>query len=104
MTAPPQRTGSTRIPDYGLDAPTEADVVAALHRVWGPERGSRMWAEACRAAGVSMGHVDTLDRLIRVNGFLAAQGGATATLARSVEIRIRTWTRLQSRSATGPTR
>ena len=99
MTAPPQRTTSIRIPGYELSAPTEQDVVAALHRVWGPDRGSRMWAEACRAAGVSTGQVDTLDRLTRVNGFLAAQGGATATLARSVEIRIRTWNRLQQRTS-----
>jgi hypothetical protein len=89
-----------RIPAYDYAAPTEADAVAALHRVWGEERGSRAWLEACRHAGLRPGGVDTLPRLERVNASLATQGGATATVARSIEIRIRTYTRLAARAAT----
>ena len=104
MTAASRPPAPTRIPGYGLAQPTEADVLAALQRVWGDERAPRMWAQACRDAGISAGHVDTLDRLEKVNRALATQGGATATLARSIEIRISTYLRLQQRAATGGAR
>ena len=100
-----QQTGSTRLPGYNLGCPTEADAVAALHRVWGAERGSRAWLEACRLAGLQPGRVDTIARLESVSAALAAAGGATATVARSIEIRIRTYNRLAARvAATGAAR
>lgn len=94
-----QQPAFTPIPGYGLARPSEADAVAALHRVWGAERGSRAWLDACRAAGLQPGRVDTVERLERVSAALAAAGGATATVARSIEIRIRTYTRLAARAA-----
>jgi hypothetical protein len=89
-----------RIPAYDYAAPTEANAVAALQRVWGAERGSQIWLKACRDAGLQPGRVDTLARLESVNASLATQGGATATVARSIEIRMRTYTRLAARAAT----
>lgn len=94
-----QPTGSTRLPLYDLALPTEADAVAALRRVWGAERGSQAWLQACRDAGLQPGRVDTIARLESVNAALAARGGAIATVARSIEIRIRTYTRLAARAA-----
>lgn len=96
---PIQPPGSTRIPVYNVSLPTEADAVAALHRVWGAERGSQAWLQACRDAGLHPGRIDTLARLESVNAALAARGGATATVARSIEIRIRTYNRLSARAA-----
>ena len=101
MTAASPLPGPTRVPGYDLAAPTEADVVAALQRVWGAERAPRMWSQACRDADIPVGRVDTLDRLETVSRALAAQGGAAATLARSIEIRIRTYVRLQRRATGG---
>lgn len=82
-----------RIPGYGLAAPGEPDARAALERVFGPDKGAQAWSAACRAAGAT-GPVDTVERLERVVQALAAQGGAVATVARSLEIRIRTHARL----------
>lgn len=102
MTSPSTSPGSTRIPVYDFSRPTEADAVAALHRVWGPERGSEAWSQACRDAGLSAGRIDSLARLERVTTTLATQGGAIATVARSIEIRVRTYHRLSTRTtATG---
>jgi len=44
MLSPPS---APRIPVYNFTVPTEADAVAALQRVWGPERGERCWFNAC---------------------------------------------------------
>ena len=95
-----QQLASTRLPGYNVGLPTEADAVAALHRVWGPERGSQTWLQACRDAGLQPGRIDTVARLESVVAALAARGGATATVARSIEIRIRTYTRLAARAGT----
>ena len=94
-----QPSGSTRLPGYDVSLPTEADALAALHRVWGAERGSQAWLQACRGAGLQPGRVNTLARLESVNAALASRGGANATVARSIEIRIRTYTRLATRAA-----
>ena len=89
-----------RIPVYNFSVPTEADAVAALQRVWGRERGDRSWAEACRVAGVRPGRVSDVAALERATKALAAEGGATATVARSIEIRLRTHARLAAKAAT----
>ena len=53
-----------------------------------------MWAQACRDAGLSPGKVGTTALLDRAVKALAAQGGAAGVVARSVEIRLRTFARL----------
>lgn len=91
-----------RIADYSYEAPTESEVVASLTRVFGPERGSEAWARACGVAGVAVGRVATLLQLERCGLALATAGGASATVARSIEIRVRTYNRLAARAATAP--
>jgi len=66
----------------------------ALQRVFGADRGAQLWAQACREAGLFPGHVRTTTLLDRVAKALSAQGGAAAMVARSVEIRLRTYARL----------
>lgn len=87
-----------RIPEYEYSAPTEAEVVASLRRVFGPERGTESWARACRAASLPVGGVSTPALVERAAQALAADGGAAATVARSVAIRLRTYNRLAARS------
>ena len=87
------------IPGYdGFRAPTEADARAALQRVFGPDRGAERWSEACRAAGLAAGRVHGAESLIRAVQALAAQGGPSTAVARSIEIRMRTHTRLAAKS------
>ncbi len=101
---PPSPSNPTRIPVYDFSVPTEADAVAALHRVWGPERGERLWLDACRSAGVRPGRVTDVAQLERAAAALGAAGGATATVARSIEIRLRTHARLAAKIADAKTR
>jgi len=84
----------TRVPGYRLDMPTEADAVAALRRVFGPERGDSLWADACHLVGVVPGTVRTPGELERVTQALAQAPGAPAAVARSIEIRMRTHAQL----------
>jgi hypothetical protein len=88
-----------RLPGYDLREPTEADARASLQRVFGPARGEERWSEACRTAGLSPGGVHTRVQLIQAVQALAAQGGASASVARSVEIRMRTYVRLAANAA-----
>ena len=97
MTA--TRDSTTRIPAYDYGAPTEAEVVASLARVFGAERGGAAWASACRRAGSSAGSVATTQQLERCARALAEEGGAYATVARSVDIRMRTYHRLAAMAA-----
>ena len=87
------------IPGYNLAAPTEADTLAALERVFGRERGRVLWSDACRQAGLDVGQASTGSALERALRALAAPGGAAATVARSITIRMRTHTQLAARSA-----
>lgn len=97
MLSPPSASG---IPGYNnYRAPTEDDVRAALQRVFGPERGARHWTLACREAGVAPGRVEGAEPLTRAVQALSAQGGPCVAVARSIEIRMRTYTRLASRPA-----
>ena len=91
------------LPGYNLSAPTEADVLAALARVFGTERGRGIWADACRGAGLAVGQASTGTALERTLQALAAQGGAAATVARSITIRMRTYTQLVARSVSAST-
>ena len=86
------------LPGYKLQQPTESDAVAALHRVFGAERSAERWGTACRAAGLVPGRVFGAPQLEKVVSALSSQGGATATVARSIEIRMRTYARLASQS------
>jgi hypothetical protein len=96
MLSPPSSPG---IPGYdGFRAPTEADARAALQRVFGPERGTERWSQACRTAGLAAGRVAGAESLTRAVQALAAQGGPSTAVARSIEIRMRTHTRLATRS------
>ncbi|HEX6042483.1 hypothetical protein [Longimicrobium sp.] len=96
MLSPPSAPGITGYNDYR--APTEADARAALQRVFGPERGAEHWARACREAGLAPGAVDGPEPLARALQALSSQGGPCVAVARSIEIRMRTYTRLASRS------
>lgn len=94
--APPARPS---IPAYGYAAPTEADVCASLARVFGAERATAEWASACRAAGLEPGRLTTASQLERAAASLARQGAAQATVARALEIRMRTYDRLAARAS-----
>lgn len=100
MLSPP--TQRARLPGYDLSEPTEADARAAMQRVFGPDGGEARWADACRDAGIAPGHVRTQVQLARVAGALASQGGPAAVVARSVEIRLRTYARLAANAAATP--
>lgn len=96
MLSPPSTPG---IPGYNdFRAPTEADARAALARVFGAERGAERWQQACGAAGLAVGRVDGAESLTRAVQALAAQGGPSTAVARSIEIRMRTHTRLAAKS------
>jgi hypothetical protein len=96
MLSPPPTPG---IPGYNdFRAPTEADVRAALARVFGAERGADRWNQACGAAGLAVGRVEGAESLSRAVQSLAAQGGPSTAVARSIEIRMRTHTRLAAKS------
>ena len=92
MLSPPP--SPPRLPGYDLREPTEDDARASLQRVFGAERGTERWAQACREAGLFPGQVRTTPLLERAVKALSAQGGAAAMVARSVEIRVRTHARL----------
>lgn len=96
MTLPPPDR-PPHLPGYDLAPPSERDARAMLERVFGAGRGESLWADACRDARVQAGRVDTLPTLQRVSRSLAGAGGAAATVARSIDIRIRTYTRLATR-------
>ncbi|HEU0299666.1 MAG TPA: hypothetical protein VFR37_09435 [Longimicrobium sp.] len=96
MLSPP--SSPARLPGYDLREPVEADALASLRRVFGPERGDERWFRACRDAGLVVGGVSTQAQLVRAVQMLAAQGGPSAAVARSVEIRLRTHARLAARA------
>lgn len=98
MTSTPPTTPA-RIRAYDLTAPTEADAVAALHRVFGAARGTEAWATACRSAGLSAGSIASVDQLQRAAEALATQGGAAPTVARAITLRVRTYNWLAARAA-----
>ena len=70
----------------------------SLQRVFGAERGAERWAQACGEAGLFPGQVRTTALLDRVVKALAAQGGSAGVVARSVEIRLRTYARLAAKA------
>jgi hypothetical protein len=92
MLSPPR--SPARLPGYELHEPCEDDARASLHRVFGAERGTERWTQACHDAGLTPGQVRTTALLDRVVRALSAQGGPAAVVARSVEIRLRTFARL----------
>ena len=98
MPSPPG--GALRLPGYDLREPREADARAALERVFGPERAADRWSRACREAGLAAGHLTTAAQLGRAVAALAGQGGTTSVVARSLEIRMRTFARLSAGAAT----
>ena len=100
MTASPSPVG--KLPGYALDAPREADAVAALERVFGAQRGRAMWAESCGRAGVHVDEALSPELLERVLESLTARGGAAATVARSITIRMRTYAQLAARTHGSP--
>ena len=87
-----------RLPGYNLAPPTEADALGALERVFGTERGRARWSDACAMAGLGVGKASTGAALERAVQSLASQGGAAATVARSMSIRMRTYAQLAARS------
>lgn len=99
----PPASSPARLPGYNLAAPTEADALAALERVFGAERGRTLWSDACAMAGLGVGKASTGVALERAVQSLASQGGAAATVARSIGIRMRTYTQLVARGAASST-
>ncbi len=91
--------GASRLPGYALQEPSEADARTALERVFGSERAADRWSRACHEAGLLPGHVSTPAQLGRAVAALAGQGGTTAVVARSMEIRMRTFARLSASAA-----
>ena len=94
-----QPSTRTPIPGYSLRPPGEADARAALQRVFGTERGDERWSHACRTAGLEVGRVKDGPPFERAIRALSEQGGSTAVVARSVEIRLRTYARLAASGA-----
>jgi len=92
MLSPPP--GTARLPGYDLREPSEDDARASLQRVFGPDRGAELWARACREAGLLPGQVRTTAQLDRAVKALSSQGGSASVVARSMEIRLRTFARL----------
>jgi hypothetical protein len=72
-------------------------VSAALQRVFGAERGARAWGEACDACNLRPEWIRTRSELEQVLAVLAGQGGVHAVVARSIDIRLRTYDRLSAR-------
>jgi hypothetical protein len=87
-------TRPLRLPGYDLREPTEDDARMSLQRVFGADRGAERWARACGEAGLFPGQVRTAIMLDRAVKALSAQGGPASMVARSVEIRLRTYARL----------
>jgi hypothetical protein len=83
--------------EYNLIEPSEQDARSALQRVFGAADGESRWLQACAEAGLRSGLVRPGDDLERATSALALQGGATAAVARSVLIRMRTFYRIASR-------
>ena len=92
-------SSTKKLPGYNLAAPTESDAIAALERVFGAVRGRAVWSDACGMAGVAPGTAQPGAPLARVTQALAAQGGAAATIARSIDIRMRTYTQIAARQS-----
>lgn len=92
MLSPATAPGT--IPGYELRVPTEEDARAALRRVFGSVKGDQHWVEACSAASLEPGRVAPGAELERAAAALGRQGGAAAMVARSIEIRTRTYARL----------
>lgn len=97
MPPPPQHPGA--IPGYGLTPPGEPQARDALRRVFGADRGDGCWDQACRAVGLRSGHVLARPQFETAVRALAGQGGPAATIARSLEIRLRTYDRLAAHAA-----
>ncbi len=85
------------ISEYNLVEPSEPDARAALQRVFGAADGESRWLQACAEAGLRSGLVRPGDELERAATALSLQGGATAAVARSILIRMRTFYRIASR-------
>ncbi|WP_309672571.1 hypothetical protein [Gemmatimonas sp.] len=79
------------IPGYNLVEPSERDACAAMQRVFGAIKADERWAQACAQVNLRPGFVQPGEELRDVAAALALQGGAAATVARSIEIRIRTY-------------
>jgi hypothetical protein len=97
MLSPPQ-TSAPPIPGYNLSPPGESDALAAVQRVYGEEKGTEHWKAACLAAKVLPGFVRSRETLERVLVALGGQGGPQGVIARSMEIRLRTYDRLAARA------
>lgn len=86
------------ISGYNFEEPTELDAVAALTRVFGADSAKARWTEACVEALLLPGMVKPGAALGRAAAALALQGGSAAMVARSIEIRMRTYYRLLERT------
>ncbi len=88
------------ISGYNLNEPTEQDALAALQRVFGAARAEAHWKQACVEALLQPGRVQPGAELTRAAAALAEAGGPAAMVARSIEIRMRTFYRLAEREQT----
>jgi hypothetical protein len=103
----PARSTPIPIPGYNLSPPGQAEVCAALQRVFGAEKGTRAWAEVCDSCDLRPEWIRSRAELEQALAAWARLGGVHAVVARSMEIRLRTYDRLSARGvapATGGAR
>ena len=96
----PSAARSPRVPGYELPAPSEADVLLALTRQFGPERAAAVLEGALQAAGLRPEDAPfPPGALARVADVLAQQDGVTRVIGRSFAIRLATYLVLRRRTA-----
>ncbi|QJR36535.1 hypothetical protein [Gemmatimonas groenlandica] len=98
-SAPPP---ANTIPGYNLVEPSERDARATVQRVFGAANGDARWTQACELVNARPGSVAPGDELRAVAAALGLQGGAAATLGRSIEIRILTYYQLPLTASSTP--
>ncbi len=82
---------ASRISSHGLDAPSEADVLASLTRFVGGDQAAAAWQSACVESGVQAGSLTTPDALSGPLTLLKSKGGYEAVAASSLLVRVRTY-------------
>lgn len=81
-----------KIPEYNLDAPTEATARRSFERVLGSEEADAVWKSARRDAGFTpTNEALTLEQLRLVAEILAGREGFAGILGVSLRIRIDTF-------------
>ena len=80
----------TTLPDWNLEKPTEAAIVAELGRALGAESADALWSVVCRQLGVDQQVTDVND-LIRACEALVLLGEIARVTGRSGKVRALTY-------------